>query len=236
MDANEILDESLALQMRNASAETEVLSKESYRYLFADGEAGVVYRPAWEGDRGVLTGDFALDTLEVPINISRIGNYAFYQSAALTSLDIPFNIESIGNYAFYGCNNLTRLIFDDGCKTIGQMAFYNCQKLATLQFPRTLTSIGSNAFRNPYALEILIVGDRCKKIEQFAFGSCSKLSTLIIGTGINEIGVSAFYGIPSDCYVQIKVAADKFTDAQYKAMGFKSGMTIHLEYGSIVLS
>lgn len=238
MDANEILNESLALQMRNASAEAEAASKDAYAQIFGEGEAGAVYRPAWENDRGRLagTGDGNLDSLEIPLSITRIGSYAFYRCYALTSLDIPFNVESIGDYAFHSCTNLARLVFEDGCETIGQQAFYDCRKLETLQLPRTLTSIGSSAFRNPFALKTLIIDDKCTTIGQYAFSSCSSLSTLIIGTSINKIDAYAFYGIPSDCYVQIKVAADKFTESQYKDMGFRSGMTIHLEYGSIVLS
>lgn len=74
--------------------------------VFADETAN----PLYYAGQLYLNGDL-VTKLVIPNNISKIGNYAFYNCTALTDVTIPANITYIGQNAFYGCSALTSATF-----------------------------------------------------------------------------------------------------------------------------
>ena len=115
--------------------------------------------------------DKEITSIEIPSNVTTLGNYVFQGCSGLTSLTLPDGITSIGSNAFRGCSGLTSLTLPDGITSIGHDAFYGCSGLTSLTLPDGITSIGSNAFQG-----------------------CSGLTSLILPAGITEIGGSAFKG------------------------------------------
>ena len=83
-------------------------------------------------------------------NVSRIGDYAFYNYYNLTKVTIPASVTSIGYEAFYNCNGLSTVDFSNasGLQSIGYEAFAYCYNLnnADLSGATNLKSIGSYAF------------------------------------------------------------------------------------------
>lgn len=70
---------------------------------------------------------------------------------SVTSADIPESIEgvdvtSIGDKAFYDCNNLTSVTLPDGVTSIGDEAFAGCSNLTDINIPDSVSSIGERAF------------------------------------------------------------------------------------------
>ena len=74
----------------------------------------------------------SFDELQYFINLTSIGNGAFYHCTGLTSIEIPNSVTSIGNYAFYYCTGLTSIEIPNFVTTIGYYAFYHCTGLTSI--------------------------------------------------------------------------------------------------------
>lgn len=75
-----------------------------------------------------------LASIELPDEITVIGNYAFASCGALTIQSLPSNLTSIGCYSFRGCNGLLELEIPSGIKSLGIEAFSKCQNLTSVKF------------------------------------------------------------------------------------------------------
>ena len=73
--------------------------------------------------------------LDIPDNVTSIGEYAFSGCIGLTGLTIPSSVTSIGEYAFSGCSNLTSVTVEmETPLTITELTFNN-RANATLYVP-----------------------------------------------------------------------------------------------------
>ena len=87
-----------------------------------------------------------ITAVEIPNNITSIGDYAFRDCNGLTSIDIPDSVTSIGYQAFYSCDGLTSIIIPDSVTTIGKGSFNNCSSLTSITIPGNVTKIGKKLF------------------------------------------------------------------------------------------
>ena len=53
-----------------------------------------------------------ITNLDIPNNVTSIGDFAFFGCSGLTSVTIPNSVTSIGNYTFNGCSSLTSVTVD----------------------------------------------------------------------------------------------------------------------------
>ncbi len=78
--------------------------------------------------------------------LTEIPNYAFV-NCAITRIEIPENVTKIGEQAFAACENLTTVVLPDGIETIGEQAFACCNNLKTFYSKSsTPPTINANAF------------------------------------------------------------------------------------------
>ena len=77
--------------------------------------------------------------------ITRIGNYAFYNTQVLESVELPSTLESIGYEAFY-YSGITQIEFPEGLTTIESYAFEN-SSLTAVAFRGNAPAINNTAFR-----------------------------------------------------------------------------------------
>ena len=112
-----------------------------------------------------------LEFINIPVNVTSIGNYAFYGCSDLTSVAIPNSVTSIGGAAFSNCSGLTSVTIPNSVTNIGGRAFYGCSGLTSVAIPNVVTSIGGSAFSN-----------------------CSGLTSVTIPNSVTNIGERAFYG------------------------------------------
>lgn len=66
------------------------------------------------------------------MNVTAIGNQAFYNCSSLTSVKIPNSVTIIGNEAFYGCSSLTSVTISNSVTSIGSLAFNSCNSLTSI--------------------------------------------------------------------------------------------------------
>lgn len=132
------------------------------------------------------------------VNLSSIGDYAFYGNTALVQIRIPAALSSLGSYAF-GKTNISELNFASGSRLaqIGAGAFYSCPRLNDIDLSNygqnaaaSQISIGANAFYGSTAFTKIEIPSRVTTIEKQAFQGCSELNTVLFGD-LREDGTRA---------------------------------------------
>ena len=130
--------------------------------------------------------DVEIKELNIPNNVTKIGERVFYGCNSLTSVSIPNSVSSIGEAAFYGCSGLTSLKFGNNVTNIGSFAFYECSGLTSIVIPNSVTVIDDYVFGYCSGLTSINIPNSVTYIGCGAFGYCSNLS--FIGSTRNCVG------------------------------------------------
>lgn len=131
--------------------------------------------------------------LEIPAGVTKIGDWAFYQSLRKTaSLEIPGTVKEIGNWTFAMNDNLASLTLNEGLEKIGEGAFSSCYSLSKVEIPSGVTSIGSSAFSGVY--ESVTIPASVQFIGRYAFLANSPEESL----RVNISDLDAWCKIESD--------------------------------------
>ena len=135
---------------------------------------------------------------DLPSDITKIGDGAFYLFSSLALTSLPSGVTSIGNYAFYNCNLLRLSSLPSGLTTIGQHAFYACSNLTFSSLPSSLTSLGQYAFYNCNGLtQMDLSATAISSIASYTFASCHNLASVSIPSTVTSIATYAFNGCNS---------------------------------------
>lgn len=124
--------------------------------------------------------EWTSDTVEnvvVEEGITKIGNYMFYQMAAV-NYSLPQGLKTIGKYAFSFNNKMTQIIIPYGVESIMLNAFASNYYLQSVSLPNTLKSIAQKAFYNCIALDNVVIPSSVSNIDAYAFNKCKALSNL----------------------------------------------------------
>lgn len=127
---------------------------------------------------------FALTSL--PSGITSIGKYAFNGCTALALASLPSGMTSIGNFAFYGCSNISLTSLPSGITTIGASAFQNCTNIALTSLPSGVTSIGGNAFNNCPNVVLTSLPSGLTSVGNTSF-SGTGITSMVIPSGLTSI-------------------------------------------------
>ncbi len=128
-------------------------------------------------------------------DVTKIGDYAFYNCTNLSYMQLPSNLTRIGSHAFSGCCRLETRTFEgyiDNVRNIGSYAFENCSKLTSFTIPSGVTWISEGTFSGCTSLETLGVRSGLTSIGNDAFRGCRKLGSFDIPSTVTSIGSSAF--------------------------------------------
>ncbi len=93
----------------------------------------------------------------------------------VTSIEIPKNITTIGEFQFLGFNNVRSIILPEGIKSIKKSAFNRCSGLESINLPETITSIGEYAFSKCENLIRVVLPNKISKIENYTFYDCESM-------------------------------------------------------------
>ena len=66
------------------------------------------------------------------LNVTKIGENAFYNCADLTNIEIPNSVTAIGMYAFSDCTNLTSIKIPNSVTSIDGRTFQGCSTLTNI--------------------------------------------------------------------------------------------------------
>ena len=134
--------------------------------------------------------DYNTQIKEVVIerNITRIGNYAFYNLKNLKEFrslgedmvtHVAFSVKSIGESAFELCTALSTFPFSEmeQLESVGKYSFHSSGLSGDITFPDSLKCIEHGAFENT-SINSVIIRKNVATIGQFAFNNCSKLTDI----------------------------------------------------------
>lgn len=141
----------------------------------------------------ICDGLTSLESIIIPSNVIRIGDYSFANCTNLTTIAISSNvITTIGNSAFRGCNNLASISMPNSIVTIGNSAFFDCKQLKSITLPTDIKIIGEYTFANCNNLSSLVLPKHLKKIGMSAFSHCRQLQCVIVPAEVSTIGDCAY--------------------------------------------
>ena len=102
------------------------------------------------GDNSVLKSmiERTATSVEIPNDVTAIGDYAFCGYKSLESITIPDSVTSIGYGAFSKCESLASITIPSSVESIGDNAFYDCRSLLEVDFSAhtSIPSIGYQTF------------------------------------------------------------------------------------------
>ena len=137
-----------------------------------------------------------LISIQMPKEISVIGEYAFFECNSLINIEIPSRVVSIEDNAFYGCQRLERVTFENNSQlsSIGNNAFSTCNSLTSISIPSNVTSIGDVAFSVCSNLRSVSFGTNSQltSVGEGAFFGCESLTSVVIPIKVSKIGELAF--------------------------------------------
>lgn len=164
----------------------------------------------------LFVGADEVTSLDIPVGVTNIGNWAFYGCTQLTSLTLPSSVTSVGPSTFSDCsglstvewnakdcsdyssntpfstNPITTFIFGDSVQHIPAYLCYGLNSLTTITIPDNVTSIGNNAFKDCSGLTSVIISNHVTDISSNVFAGCNSLTSMIIPDNVTSIENSAF--------------------------------------------
>lgn len=130
----------------------------------------------------------------VTVTGGEIFSYAFEGCASLKKIDIPQNITQIGEYAFCACG-IESFDVPSGVTRIENNTFSSCDRLKEIQLPAGLKEIGYGAFLGCDSFVDIELPSAVEKIDMCAFRMCDRLRSVVIPNNVTEI----LYGVFADC-------------------------------------
>ena len=143
--------------------------------------------------------------LQIPEDVTNIGDYAFRACKGLTSLTISDSVTSIGRYAFAWCDGLTSIKIPESVTSIADNAFYGCNGLTEVVIPPSVTNCGASSFSCCRGLKSAMISDGVMSVGRYMFSDCNRLESVTIPPSVTSIGENAF----NNCNGLITVYVDK---------------------------
>lgn len=138
-----------------------------------------------------------IDSVEIPSDVNRIGNYSFAGCKNLTKVNILGENTEIGASAFSGCSNLKEVNVSDRITHIGESAFANCSSLVSVVLPTCLETLVPKLFSGCTSLKTINIPKHITNIPVSIFEGCENLKELDIPSSVTAIEHDAFAGCAS---------------------------------------
>ena len=169
----------------------------------------------------------------LPVDVSCIPQYLFYNLTTLVEVKIPQTVISIGSCAFHNCTALTEVTIPNSVTAILNSAFGNCTGLTEVTIPESVTSIGGSAFNGCSGLTNVTIPGSVTSIGMYAFQNCTGLKEVDIKEGVQTIELYMFYGCTG--LTELNIPNSVQTIKQYAFKGC-SGLTGELVIPNSVIS
>ncbi len=124
------------------------LRSDMYVMYYTSTDGNIVVPKADAFDANIISNTYkdGQGKIAFDIDITTIGEAAFFECSTLRSITIPEGVTTIEYGAFYNCANLKEVTLPEGVVTIGNNAFCNCKGLHNVTIPASVTFLGNYAF------------------------------------------------------------------------------------------
>lgn len=95
--------------------------------------------------------------VNIPDNITVIGENAFADNTTLTSIEFPDHLQEVRYNAFGNCTALTQATLPDSVTKVGPGAFKGCTALKTVEIGKNISAWGTGVFNDCTSLTTLLV-------------------------------------------------------------------------------
>ena len=121
----------------------------------------------------------------------------FEGCSALVVVEMPLELTEIGEKAFKGCSSLTTLGIPAGVTTLGAEAFRECSNLSQMALPKELTVLPDYVFAGCSSLSEVIVPEKVTTLGASVFDGCSLLRSVRFVGNAPAYASEAYSGVPS---------------------------------------
>ena len=143
---------------------------------------------------------FTVKDMQLPPDVTAIGEDAFRPCKGLTEIIIPEGITKIDERAFLSLENLRMVTLPNSLRIIARSAFENCKSLQEITLPEGLESVESAFYRCDSLTSVTIPAG--VKLEG-AFNRCLNLKDVTFESGIKVISNGIFFRCPAITEIQI---------------------------------
>ena len=167
--------------------------------------------------------------LTIPENITKIGDYQFYNFTQITKVSFNNKLESIGKYAFYNCR-MSVIDLPDNVKEIDEGAFCSCTNVGSFNIPKNVSHIHEKTFYGLESLNEIIIPEWVEEISEDAFSSCENVKRIVISDSVEKINGSPFY---LDLAIEIETPSrfiQKFSTSNLKKLILTTDDLVGTEY------
>ena len=173
-----------------------------------------------------------LKTVDIPVDVTNIGDNAFSNSNNLTTVTIPNSVTHIGNSAFSNCNSLISIDIPVSVTSVGTNAFSGCTNLSiTWNYNPALTASNFRTYLNTVIFPASIT-----TITDNSFSGCTVLENIIIPANITSIGDNAFFGCISLLSITVDSANANYASQDGILYNKTKTAFVHIPYAKTVLS
>jgi len=174
------------------------------QYGYADNRDGTCTITGYTGEGG----DVVITNTITGLQVTGIGDAAFFNCPTLTTVAIGNGVISIGRYAFLACDNLTAITVDTNNPAFSsldgvlfdksQTTLIQCPgaKSGAYTIPNGVTNIGIAAFDYCNSLTNVTIPGSVTNIGEYAFLACHRLTAITVDT--NNPAYSSVGGVLLD--------------------------------------
>ncbi len=137
-----------------------------------------------------------LQEIEIPENVTLLGEYCFFYCKKAYKLTLPDNITAIPDHAFEYCETLTDIVLHDNITELGESCFFSCGSLTNLVLSNSLTAIPNAAFKWCSELKEINLPNSITTLGEECFSYCDNVTKLYLSPNLKQVDDYAFYNCP----------------------------------------
>lgn len=132
--------------------------------------------------------------VQFPATLQRIGKKAFASCYSLYSAKFRGGnaLTDVGDSTFCQCTKLRVLVYNKRCQTIAPYMFHKCEALTMVDSIGSVRHIGAHAFHNCIAMTEFPWNNALETVGEGAFYNCEKLGSIHLGANVETVGEKAF--------------------------------------------
>ncbi len=134
----------------------------------------------------------ALESIELPDSIEKIGDSVFSGCKNLRQINIPSRVSHFGKRVFDGCSSLKNITIPVSLEVIKEYTFNECASLKNVTIPKNIKEIRDHAFYGCSSLNELVIPEGVILLGDNALGACKRLKEITLPQSIREIGGNPF--------------------------------------------